>query len=192
MPKVIRSGKFWTLQIFILLGGLSVAALVAVALSHYICWGDTYRINSAFFFPKLDAGQYPGTCLFVNCLIGITVAYPIIGIAQAALYRRSKRTDWLRSFLSFEVQSLAVLCIAFISLSLIPLLVGVLTLCGHPIYFQEKHAFLDGFRTSVALSTVPFSLAGMMTALASSQNVRIAQSCNFAPLLVTVNIVAAL
>lgn len=188
----ISSGKFWILQFFILLGGTGIAGLVLSTLCQFVCWGDHYRVHSLFFFPKLDTGPLPGFSLAVDCLIAVTVAYPIVGIAQAALYRRAMLTDWFRSFLALEVHGLSFFCLAFISWALLPILVGVFAICGHPIYFEEKRNIVDAFRVLAALSTVPFSLAGMMTAFAPIKNVRIPWSYNFVPLLVAVNTMAAL
>lgn len=185
-------GKFWILQFFILLGGTAIAALVLSTLCQFVCWGDHYRVHSLFFFPKLDTGPLPGFSLAVDCLIAVTVAYPIVGIAQAALHRRAMRTDWFRSFFALEVHGLSFFCLAFISWALLPILVGVFAICGHPIYFEEKRNIVDAFRVLAALSTVPFSLAGMMTAFAPIKNVRIPWSYNFVPLLVAVNTMAAL
>ncbi len=185
-------GKFWILQFFILLGGTAIAALVLSTLCQFVCWGDHYRVHSLFFFPKLDTGPLPGFSLAVDCLIAVTVAYPIVGIAQAALHRRAMRTDWFRSFFALEVHGLSFFFLAFISWSLLPILVGVFAICGHPIYFEEKRNIVDAFRVLAALSTVPFSLAGMMTAFAPIKNVRIPWSYNFVPLLVAVNTMAAL
>lgn len=188
----VCSGKFWILQFFILLGGTAISALVLSTLCQFVCWGDHYRVNSLFFFPKLDTGSLPGFSLAVDCLIAVTVAYPIVGIAQAALHRRETRTDWFRSFLALEVHGLSFFFLAFISWSLLPVLGGVFAICGHPIYFEEKRNIVDAFRLLAALSTVPFSLAGMMTAFAPIKNVRIPWSYNFVPLLVAVNTMAAL
>ena len=188
----ISSGKFWILQFFILLGATGIAGLVLSTLCQFVCWGDHYRVHSLFFFPKLDTGPLPGFSLAVDCLIAVTVAYPIVGIAQAALHRRAMRTDWFRSLFAFEVQSLTAIWFALICWALLPLLVGVFAICGHPIYFEEKRNIVDAFRILTAWSTMPFSLAGLMTAFAPIKNVRIPWSYNFVPLLVAVNTAAIL
>ncbi|MCA9816931.1 MAG: tetratricopeptide repeat protein [Cyanobacteria bacterium HKST-UBA01] len=190
--EVICSGKFWILQFFILLGGTAIAALVLLTLCQFVCWGDHYRVNSLFFFPKLDTGTLPGFSLAVDCLIAVTMASPIVGLAQAALYRREMRTDWFCSFFALEVQGLSFLCFAFISWAMLPFLVGFFAICGHPIYFEEKQNLVEAFRLLTALSTVPFSLAGIAIAFAPIKNVRIPWSYNFVPLLVAVNTMAAL
>ncbi|MCA9816933.1 MAG: hypothetical protein KC652_17600 [Cyanobacteria bacterium HKST-UBA01] len=188
----ICGDRFWILQIFILLGGLSIAALVLLTLSNCVCWGDQYRVHSNFFFPKLDTGKMLGLSLFVNCLVGVTGSYPFVGLAQAAIHRRAKRTDWVKSFFAFEVQSLAAISLALICWALLPVFAGFLAICGHPIYFEERQLIRESSAFLIDLTTVPLTFAGILAALASAKNVRIPWSYNFAPLLVAVNFVATL
>ena len=118
------------------------AMTVMLLLCSFVCWGDSFRSDSGFFFQRMDTGTSPGLSLVVNICIACFSIAPFVWIFNSPKeHTVTEKELFLNKILAKRVATVVFVLVLF-SIAL-PSAFGLfLSMVGHEVSFGERRAVM--------------------------------------------------